>query len=399
MTKCFVGRQPIFDGENDVYAYELLYRDSLSNEVGAVNRSVATARTVIDSFVEVGLENVVGQRPAFLNVDESFLIDPGLVSFPSDRVVLELHELIGATPQTVEAIDRLKGLGYRIALDGYRRALPVAELLEYADIVKIDASRVDEESLAVELASLQGADVTLIAKNVETRERRDMMAAAGFDYFQGHYLCRPQIIVGERLPANRVAILELVSKICDPNIEFDELEQLITMDAALSVRILRFVNSPLSGLTNEVDSIHQAIVMVGRNIIRNWVMLLAMASLNDTIPELVTAALVRARICEQLASAENLPSQDSFFTVGLFSLMDAMMSRPMPELLEDLPFTDEVKAALIDRGGVRGQAIRCAQLLEEGATETIEFGNLESDQIAQIYLDAIRWADQTVAGV
>lgn len=399
MADCFVGRQPIFDRDNNVCAYELLYRSSLDNEIGAVNRTVATSQVIINAFVEIGLENIVGQHRAFLNVNENFLVDPDLLCFPPDKVVLELPETTPATAEIITALEGLRAGGYTMALNGYRHDLPVAGLIDFADIVKLDALTLDDETLRMELESLGDRKVALVAKRVETMERRDQLADLGFQFFQGEYIARPEIIVGKQLPTNRTAVLELVTKICDPDIDVTELEELISMDAGLSLRILRFVNSPLSGVTNEVDSIHHAVVLVGRNVIKNWATLLALAGLDNNIPELVTTAFVRAKLCEQLAAERNLPGQESFFTVGLFSMMDAMMAKPMDQLLETLPFTADVKSALIDRSGIRGEAILCAQDLERGAPEGARFQELPSERISQLYLNSMSWADLATASM
>lgn len=399
MAECFVGRQPIFDRDNRVYAYDLLYRSSLNNEIGNVNRTVATSRVIVDAFVEIGIEAIVGQHRAFLNVDQNFLIDSDLLSIPADRVVLQLPETTPATDETVAAIDRLKSIGYEIALNGYRSDLPVAGLIDRADIVKIDALSIDDPGLSRELESLGNRSVVRIAKRVETTERRNRLAELGFDCFQGHFLAKPEIVSGQRLPSNRMAVLQLVTKVCDPNVDGDELANLIALDPSLSLRILRFVNSPLSGLSREVESIQHAVVLLGREIIKSWVMLLALAGLDNSVPELITAAFVRAKVCEQLAGEARLPGKESFFTVGLFSLMDAVMAAPMDDLLETLPFSAEVKAALTEGTGVKGEAVRCAQQLEQGAPEGTGFQDLPSPRIAELYLDAINWADKATAGV
>jgi c-di-GMP phosphodiesterase len=401
MTECFVGRQPILDRNNQVYGYELLYRHSLDNAIGDVDRTVATSRVVMNAFVDIGLENVVGRHTAFVHVSEDFLLAPELTSFPPERVVLQISEPIAATPEVLSALQRLTSEGHVIALNGYRSDLPLADLLPYAEVVKLDALDLDNETIEEEIAAIAGGGrrVTLIAKRVETTERRNELAALGIDCFQGHFLARPEIVTGTRLPTNKLAILQLVSRISDPDLETSELEQLISTDPSLSFRVLRFVNSPLSGLSRRVDSIQQAVVLVGRSVIKNWVMLLAVASLDGAVPELVKSALIRARLCEQLAQEAKLPGRDAFFTVGLFSLMDAIMARPMDELLETLPFTNEIRTALAEHVGVWGEAVDCAEQLEQGAPQGAGFLGLSGERISDLYLEAIVWADEATAAV
>lgn len=398
MARCFVGRQPIFDTKNRVFAYDLLYRNGLENEIGNVNRTVATSRVIVDAFVEIGIDNIVGRHRVLLNVDSNFLIDPDLVCVPTDRVALQLSDSLEISPDVITGVEYLKTLGYQIALSGYSQHTPLVQLLGYADMVKLDALSLDDDTLAQELSALEGSGVLKIAKRVETTERRNRLAGLGFDYFQGHFLTKPEVIAGQRLPSNRVAVLDLVSKICDPDLTSDELADLIAMDASLSLRTLRFVNSPLSGLNNQVESIQHAVVLLGRNTIKNWVMLLAISELDNSISELITTAFVRAKVCEQLADEARIKGKESFFTVGLFSLMDAMLETPMEDLLDTLPFSDEVKTALNERTGTRGEAIRCAEALERGTPDGANFRDLHGERIAELYLDAINWADHAVAG-
>ncbi|MDH3712268.1 MAG: HDOD domain-containing protein [Gammaproteobacteria bacterium] len=397
MADCFIGRQPIFNRKDEVYAYELLYRSHETDSAGDIDLDVATSQVIMNAFVEIGLENIVGHRLAFINMTRQFLLTPELMCFPPEQVVLEIPEEAGADDEIRAAVSRLKVLGYTIALDGYHSAAPHAPLYPFTDIVKLDAHALDEATLRAELDKLAGQDVMVMAKRVETTEQRLQLEEFGCDYFQGHYLASAKVMSAKRLPTNKMAILQLLAKISDPATDIEELEKLISLDASLSLRVLRFVNSPLSGLVREVDSIHQAVVFLGRNIIKNWVMLLTIANLDDVIPELVTTAFVRAKLCESLASECHLDGKDSFFTVGMFSLVDAMMGVTTESLLDSLPFSDEMEKALLQHTGERGEALLCAQELELGAPSGAHFRTMSSDRVSQLYLEALQWADQTTA--
>ncbi|MCP3866693.1 MAG: HDOD domain-containing protein [Gammaproteobacteria bacterium] len=399
MADCFIGRQPIINQNNEVYAYELLYRGNLDNKIGDVDRDIATAQVIMNAFVEIGLENIVGSHLAFVNMTEQFLVTPDLMCFPPKQVVLELTDSIPINKEVLSSLDRLKAEGHTVSLNGYRSDAPIARLLPYADVIKLDAIDLDDNRIRAELFKLQKRNLMIVAKRVETTERRKSLADMGIKYFQGYFLSKPTIVSGERLPTNKMAILQLLTKVSDPNIENAELEQLITMDASLSLRVLRFVNSPLSGLARQIDSIHQAVVMVGRNIIKNWVILLTIANLDDSIPELITMAFVRAKLSEKLAAEANLEGKESFFTVGLFSLVDAIMGKPIEELLETLPFTDEIKQALTEQKGVKGEALMCAKELELGAPNGLKFQDLPPARIFELYVEALNWADQASSGM
>lgn len=396
VADCFVGRQPILDRNNQIYAYELLHRSGLDNEVGSVNRTVATARVIISSFVDIGLENLVGSNPAILNVTEGFIQDPELVCFSPGQIVLALPGDLEPTAENWSAIERLKGDGFTLAINGYRAELLSAQFLPAVDIVMLDALETDNETLAGQLRSLD-ARVLKIAKRVETTHRRDELIELGFNCFQGHYFTKPEIVTGKGSPTNRAAVLQLVAKVSNPETSTEEIEELVAMDPALSLRILRFVNSPLSGLAVEIESIRHAVVLVGRDTIKNWVMLLALSSLSNGVHELIVTAFIRAKFCEQLATEAKIPGVDSFFTVGLFSVMDTMMATPMEELLEPLPFTDQIKWALIDGVGPQGDAVQCVQKLETGQVDGCRFQVVPMERLADIYLESLMWSDNVNA--
>lgn len=393
MADCFVGRQPILNEDNVVYGYELLYRAGPSNEVGDVNRTVATARVIVSTFVDIGLESIVGDSPAFLNVTEGFLHDPDLLVFAPEQVILSIPGELEPTPENHAAVEALRAKGYRMALNGYSYLAPSVAFLPQVEAVIIDALHADDQTLTEELQSLEGQKVLKIAKRVETMHRRDELQALGFQRFQGHFITKPEIVAGKRMPTNRAAVLRMVSRVSDPDLPLEELEKLISMDPALSLRLLRFVNSPLSGLTTEIESIRHAVVLVGRKTIKDWVMLLALSSLSNSVHELIVTAFIRARFCEQLAAEANLPGQDTYFTVGLFSVMDAMMATSMEDLVETLPFTAEIKSALTEGTGPHGRAVQCAEQLEFGLIDGCEFEPVSKDRISDIYLESLVWSD------
>ena len=399
MVTCFVGRQPIFNRNDEVYAYELLYRSSLKNAVGDVDFDVATSQLIMNAFIEIGLENIVGHRLAFLNMTRQFLVTPDLLCFPPEQVVLELPSEMSIDDEIRNAIYALKAKDYTISLDDFSADSLHTSLLPIADVVKLDASVLSDEQLEEELLQLRSRDLMLMAKRVETRERRDKLQELGFDYFQGHYSGKPSIVKGGRLPTNKAAVLRLMSVVSDPDTELDEIEKLISMDASLALRVVRFVNSPLSGLVREVESIREAVLLLGRNLLKKWVSLLALADLDDAVPEVITMAFVRARLCELLAAETGHDDKDSFFTVGLFSMLDAMLGQPMDDLLDSLPFTEDMKLALAHYTGVKGEALMCACNLEVGAPEAAKFEDVDEQRVAELYMEALQWADQTVATV
>jgi EAL and modified HD-GYP domain-containing signal transduction protein len=396
MSDIFIARQPIFDRDMQVYAYELLFRAS---EDAALSADVedgdsATSNVIINTFVNIGLEKIVGEHRAFINLTRLFLSNPDLIMLPPEQLVLEVLEDIEPGEALLSGLRSIRERGYRLALDDFVYDERFEPMIELADIIKIDVlgmSPQEIESLAVRL---KRPGIRLLAEKVETYEEYELLKSLGFDYYQGYFFARPTVVKGKSLSANQVAVLELVAKVNNPQVEVDDLAEIIRADVSLSHKVLKFINSPASGLRNEVDSVHQAVVLLGLATIKNWVTILALANNSNKPSELNATALIRARSCELLAKASGFARPESFFTVGLFSCLDAMMDLPLEELVGELPLSQEARNALLDHRGELGEALNCTLAMEQGDFSRIGFGELDLPQLSDLYLDAIGWADQ-----
>ena len=389
----FVGRQPIFDRNLAVVAYELLFRaDTEDGSAEFTNADQATASVLVNTFVEIGLDTVVGNKQAFLNFTRGLLTqDYGRV-FPPDRVVLEVLEDVEVDEDLLRGIQGLSQSGYTIALDDFTHQENLLPLLSVADIIKVDLPAIDRSRLGEHVAALRTRDVRLLVEKVETQDEFDECKRLGFDYFQGFFLCRPNIVSAPRSPTNRLAVFQLLAKLKRPNVEFEELGRIITTDTVLSYKLLRLSNSALLGGRREFKSIEQAVVHLGLDAISTWAAILLLSRLDDTPPPLLNAALVRALMCEELGIAMSAREEGSFFVVGLFSLLDVLLSRPLPEVLGLLPLAIEIKDALLRQSGPMGAALRCVANYEKGEWEEVRCAGLDQPAIARAYLNAVRRA-------
>ena len=240
--------------------------------------------------------------------------------------------------------------------------------------------------------------IRLLAEKVETHEEFEFLKELDFDYFQGYFFATPAIVQGKALSCNQLAVLEQVAKSANPDVEVDELSQIISNDVSLSHKLLKFVNSPLSGLRTEVDSIRQAVVLIGLRTIKNWVTLLALSTGSDKPVQLTNTALVRARCCEMLGKTGQQDHAESYFTVGLFSALDALMDQPLERLLAELPLSNMVRSALLEQQGILGDALQCTLAMEQGRFEDIAFGSLDQSHIFDIFIEAFQWADTLLPG-
>jgi len=394
MSDIYIGRQPIYDRKLGVYAYELLFRAASDNSAKFTDGDQATSDVIVNTFLEIGLDNIVGDRLAFINLTRAFFVGEHTISLPRDRVVLELLEDIEADEEVVNSVKRLSEQGYSIALDDFIYHESLQPLVQLADIVKIDIMAMGRDEIREHVEALRQHPLRLVAEKVETQEEHDYCMELGFDYFQGYFLAQPKVIQGRRLPNNRLAILKLLSRLQDPEITSKQLEELIAQDVAFSYRILRYVNSAAYAPPRKIESIHQAVVRLGLQTIRSWTALLAMSQVDNKPTELVVTAMIRGKMAEQMARALDAEQPDSFFTVGLFSALDALMDNSMEEILTQLPLADHIAQALLHKGGgLHGEVLNSVLAYERGEWENLGCSQLGTHRLRTCYLEAVQWAN------
>jgi EAL and modified HD-GYP domain-containing signal transduction protein len=392
MKDIFIGRQPIYDRRLRVYAYELLFRAADTGRADFIDGDKATSDVIVNAFMEFGLDSIVNNRLAFINLTRSFFIGEHTAHLPRDRVVLELLEDIKPDTEVINGVKRLFDMGYRIALDDFIYKESLQPLIRLAEIIKIDIMALNRDEVRAHVEQLRQHKLKLLAEKVETQEDFEFCRELGFDYFQGYFFAQPKVIRGQRLPNNRLAILKLLSSLQNPDITPAQLEEMIAQDVAFSYRILRYVNSAAFALPRKIESIHQAVVILGLQTIRSWTTLLAISQVDNKPAELVVTAMVRGKMAEGLARARKEPGPESFFTVGLFSALDALMDNTMEEILTQLPLAEHITAALLHHAGTHGEVLKCVLNYERGEWQDIRCTKLNDEQIRDCYLSALQWA-------
>jgi len=387
----FVGRQPIYGRSINVFAYELLFRNNEVNRASFLDGNAATAQVMLNTFVEIGLDHIVDHHLAFINLTRDFVLGNYCVALPKDRVVLEVLENMGVDQELIDALHRLSGLGYRIALDDFVYHESLKPLVELADIIKVDVLDLDRETVARHVEILRQYPVKLLAEKVETHEEFEFCRDLGFDYFQGYFFCKPKIISAKPMPANRMAVLALLTQLRDPTIEISKLERIIREDLSLGSQVLRYINSAFFEMPKHIDSINQAVYMVGTDRLRLWASLLMLARVEEKPVELFVTAIVRARMCEQLALVHHIREVDQYFTVGLFSILDGLLDQPMSDIIRTLPLEKEIRQALLNRQGSLGMTLDCVLAYERGDWDTVLNHGVEVENVKAAYLEAISW--------
>jgi EAL and modified HD-GYP domain-containing signal transduction protein len=389
----FVGRQPILGPNLKTIGYEILYRNCEIDSANFSDEGVATAHVLLNTYLDIGLENVVGSHLAFLNIPRHFLLEKFCEALPKNRVVLEILENIEPSPRVTEAIAALSQQGYTIALDDFVFHDRFRPFLELADIVKIDVLGKSEKQLQQETRHLRDYRVRLLAEKVESQEVFDTCKQIGFFYFQGFFFYRPDIVRGREIPGNRPALLELLGNIQDPSISLKRLVEFIRNDLSLSYKVLQYVNSAYVGLPRRVDSIEKAACMVGIDRIRTWATLIIMTTGKEQPTEMLVIALVRAKMCERLGHRLDSDSPEKYFTMGLLSVLDALYQSPMQEIVKNLPLPDDLLEALASGTGTMGIVLNCVKAYELGEWLELKHLQLAPATIRDFYLEAIDWAN------
>lgn len=395
----FVGRQAVYDKELNVFGYELLFRDSTENRANFVDGDLATSQVLLNSFLDIGIERLCQRNRAFVNLTRAFLVDQATPPFLPEQVVIEVLESVEPEPEVIQGLTRLRDAGYVIALDDFCYEERFEPLIALAHIIKIDVRALDEAALIEHVARLKPRRLKLLAEKVETRAEFERLVELGFDYFQGYFLSRPEVVSGKRLPQNKLSIIQLLARLQDPAVKINEVERVVTQDVALSYKLLRCINSAFFSLPREVDSIRHALVILGLGPLRRWIALLALAGGDDQPTDVVHTVMLRARMCELLGTAAGEKDTSSCFTVGLFSSLDLLMGTPLPELLAELPLAPALVDALLEREGWLGEMLTCVEAYEHCDWQNAQLKGLTSDDVRDAYVSAAEWAFEVAAGL
>ncbi len=393
MQDIYIARQPIFDRALSVYGYELLCRPAGRAPAASHNGDAATSEVILNTFTVFGLDELVGGRLAFINLTRAFLVDRHPVPFPPERVVLEVLEDTEPDAELLDALDRLRRAGYRIALDDFVYQPRLEPLVRAAHLVKVEVPRIPPAELAAQARLLRRLGVDLLAEKVETQGVFEQCRDAGFQYFQGFFFERPSLVRGSTLATPRLQALNVLARLQAPEQDTDALVELISNDLGLSYKLLRYLNSPLFRAPRPVDSIRRAVVYLGERELRTWASLMALASVPGKPQELATSFMVRARLCQSLGREAGLTDPDRCFTAGLFSGLDALLDAPMDELLAKLPLAEGVREALLHRQGEVGRLLEAVIELQRGEPAGLARLGFPAEQVNALHADAIRWAE------
>jgi EAL and modified HD-GYP domain-containing signal transduction protein len=385
-----VARQPILDRAEAIRGYELLYRPTGGS--AGFDPQGATSNVIVSALADIGLDALVGDQRAWVNVTREFLLEVRPLPLPPERTVIELLEGQAVDDELLEVLDELRAAGYGVALDDFRFDPGWEPLVEHADAVKLDIRELPGDALAEAVARLSRPGLLLLAEEVETRAEYEHCRALGFDAFQGYFFAQPALVEGGTVPTHQLAGLASLAQ-AGTDASFEELERLISQDAGLAYKLVRLANSAAVGSRSSVSSVHGALTRMGTSNVRRWSMMLALAGFTDRPQHLLATGLLRARQCELLARRPVDPAVA--FTVGLFSILPALTGATMEALVCGLPFDAAVTGALLEQSGEEGALLAAVLAFERGDFEACESHGIDLLEVAEVYRTALAWVEQS----
>lgn len=397
-----IARQPICNSALKVIGFEVLYRmNNGENSATIIDDDSATIDVLLATFNDLSISDVVGEQLAFINFTSNIIVNK-LPPLPAKQLVIELLEGQKVTPELIKALKQLRKKGYKIALDDFCLNQETLSLVECADIIKLDVLDQPPKKWASYIPKLTERGIVMLAEKVETHEVYEECKALGFQLFQGYFFSKPKILSGKTMSRNELSVINLINKLNSAEVDYDEVIQLISADVGLSYNLLRTVNSGMYSLSTKVDSVRQAAVILGLSHLKNWINLLALGSLENKPQVLLDTAMIRAKMCENLGEIITQRKEpEGYFTVGLFSIIDAFFDTSLKSLIAKLSLNDDITNALLKHKGTLGQALETVINHQEGksctTTSLLSKHNISNKQLTQCYLDSVTWAKEHTA--
>lgn len=396
----FLGRQPILDRDQNIVAYELLFR-STGQSTGAniTDDLTASAHVITHAFSELGIARVLGDKKGFINISADLLLSDMIELLPQDKVVIELLETIQVDGQIISRCQELKAMGFSLALDDFSGDPQFEPLLDIVEVVKFDLPQMGQEALEKQVAYIKRWPVKLLAEKVEDIDQAVQCKGLGFDLFQGYYFARPVVLSGRRTDSSKLALMRLLGLVLN-DAGTPEIEQVFKHDPSLSYNLLRLVNSVAMGMRSKISSLKQAIVVLGRQQLQRWLQLLLFVNQGgDMQSPLLELAATRGKLMELLAIAQapqDKDFHDRAFMTGIMSLLDTLLGMPLEEVVSQINLASNVEKALLKHEGKLGNLLLLVEKIERNdfnaAEGLLADMQLSLDILMQAQIEAMNWA-------
>jgi len=402
--RIYVARQPIFTAEMKIWGYELLFRHGETQSAVFTDGDQATTQVIADGFA-LGSRGMGGKIKALINFPRNVLVGHAPYVLPSERCVVEILETVSPEDEVMEACRELKRNGYTLALDDFVGEPGFEPLCEIADIIKVDIlGKTPGEVMAI-VKGLRGYKARLLAEKVENLDMFNVCKRLGFEYFQGYFFSKPEIIPGRKLSATQSTKIKLLKELNEAGTELSRLVEIIQTDLSISYRLLKYINSARFSLCGKIESIQRAVTMLGRQNLRQWLQVVILSDINSTDKgqELVRMSVLRGRFLQLLAGAAPSPfSMDSMFVMGFFSVLDAILGQQMEQVLDEISLDPAIKASLVDTHSEHSVWIGLLNELDRGRWDELEKKaqqmGIPMEFVDNAASEAALWTDEVMGG-
>ncbi len=396
----YIARQPIFTAHMKLFAYELLYRGTDFVFPEGMSGDQATTTLLSGVFLTHDIEEMSKQRPCFINFTQKLLEKNIPAVFPKNKVIVEILETVKPTEKVINICKALHKSGYTLVLDDFEYNPNLIPLLELAKIVKIDFRATDLRQRLKLINQLHPYNVKLLAEKVETKAEFEEAIKLGFKYFQGFFFCTPEKMSIREFSANEAIKMQLLAVATSPESDLDKLREIISVDASLSYKLLRFINSAYFYRVQPISSIKHAVIYLGEKELRRFLMFMVISEMASNQPvELMTMSLIRAKFCENIAEFSSWEEQQrsEMFLVGLFSLLEVIMRAPIKEILNRLPIAQDVYIALVEKNNRYARYLELIISLEKNDIDNLkklckELG-VRSQLLKDSYMQAVKYTN------
>jgi len=400
----YIARQPIFNNKLEVFAYELLYRSGTENFSSISDGDSATSSVITNGLMLLGIDELTQGKKSFINFTKNLIVDKIPLLFSNEVVVVELLEDIIPDDNFIEVCKELKNKGYTLALDDFVLDYDYIELIELADIVKVDFIFTSIEERREIIRSYKHLNIKFLAEKVETQEEFEEAKAAGYTYFQGYFFSKPVIIPGKDIKSHTTNYVKILEELNLESPEYDKLSKIIESDVALTYKLMRLINSPAFYTNSKITSVNHALVLLGFSEIKKWITIIMMRDLGANKPdEIIKSSLLRAKMGEQIATALGMRSRkNEMFLVGVFSMIDTLMNRTLFDILSEIPLEIEIVQAILGFDNDLREAFDIVLAYEKGEWDKVNMmcvgRNIDVKKIRDAYIKSLDWVNYIYNG-
>lgn len=401
MDMNFVARQPIIDKNNSTYGYELLFRNSEKNFFPDVDGDYATANLIVQNHFVNDIKSLCNDKQGFINFNENAILSGYPEFFEKEDIVIEVLETVTFSDAVQAALSNYVKKGFTLSLDDVdiESIDNIANVLPYISILKVDVLQFPLARIAIFAKKIRQSypKIKLLAERVETHEQHIQLQTLGFTLFQGYFFSKPEVVKNNSLSPVTINLLRLIGEVFKPNVNFNDISDIVSADVKLTVALLKIVNSASNGLKVEISTMKQAVTFLGEEKIKLFVSILTISKLaKNSFDELITTSIIIAKKMELLAIKLKQPEHASkAFLTGMLSCIDAILKNDLSTILKSLPLPSEINQALNQQQGFLGELLTFAQAIDHGERKIVldycQKNLLKVSEISKVRIEAHQW--------